>query len=155
MYYEPNASRSNLTVLTSAHVARISLSKVADREATAESVSFLHDGKEYRALVNKEVIVSAGYAMCSARDTSKTLTCTWFTQINHDPAGTNVEPSYLTSCLIQVQVLELSGIGDPAILREAGVEVAVDLQGVGNNIQEHCNVGLSYRATISLGIVSE
>ncbi|KAI0248897.1 alcohol oxidase [Lactifluus subvellereus] len=108
MYYEPNASRSNLTVLTSAHVARISLSKVAGREATAESVSFLHDGKEYRAIVKKEVIVSAGSIMSP-------------------------------------QVLELSGIGDPAILREAGVQVAVDLQGVGNNIQEHCNVGLSYQ----------
>jgi len=62
MYYEPHASRNNLVVLTSAHVARISLSKAASGDATAESVSFIHEGKEYRALVNKEVIVSAGYA---------------------------------------------------------------------------------------------
>ena len=60
MYYEPHASRSNLIVLTSAHVTRVSLSKDAGGEATAESVSFLYEGNEYRALVKKEVIVSAG-----------------------------------------------------------------------------------------------
>ena len=60
MYYEPHASRSNLIVLTSAHVTRISLSKAAAGEATAESVSFIHEGEEYRALVKKEVVVSAG-----------------------------------------------------------------------------------------------
>jgi choline dehydrogenase-like flavoprotein len=47
-----------------------------------------------------------------------------------------------------VQVLELSGIGDPEVLRKAGVDVVVDLQGVGNNVQEHYNVCVSYRAPI-------
>jgi choline dehydrogenase len=60
MYYEPNASRSNLSVLTSAHVARISLSKGSDEGATAKSVTFILDGKEYQALVIKRVIISAG-----------------------------------------------------------------------------------------------
>jgi hypothetical protein len=74
MYYEPHASRSNLIVLTSAHVTRISIPKAAAGEATAESISFLYEGNEYRALVKKEVIVSAGYARCSPRDTGRTLT---------------------------------------------------------------------------------
>ena len=60
MYYEPNASRSNLYVLTSAHVARISLSKGSEEGATANGVIFLYDGKEYQALINKRVILSAG-----------------------------------------------------------------------------------------------
>ena len=60
MYYEPNASRSNLFVLTSAHVAKISLSKGSDEGETAKGVVFLHDGKEYQALVNKRVVLSAG-----------------------------------------------------------------------------------------------
>ncbi|KAH9980477.1 alcohol oxidase [Russula compacta] len=107
-YYEPHASRNNLIVLTSAHVARISLSKDANGKATAQSVSFLHEGNDYRALVKKEVIVSAGG-------------------------------------ILSPQVLELSGIGDPEVLRKAGVEVVVDLQGVGNNIQEHCNTGICYQ----------
>ncbi|KAI9507317.1 alcohol oxidase [Russula earlei] len=92
MYYEPHASRNNLIVLTSAHVAKISLSRGAGGEATAEGVSFLHEGKEYRVFVRKEVII-----------------------------------------------LELSGIGNADVLRKAGVEVFVDLPGVGNNVQEHYN----------------
>jgi choline dehydrogenase-like flavoprotein len=60
MYYEPHAFRSNLIVLTSAHVTRISLSKAGGVEATAESIKFLYEGNEYRAFVKKEVIVSAG-----------------------------------------------------------------------------------------------
>ncbi len=60
MYYEPNASRSNLSVLTSAHVTRISLSKDSDAGATAKGVVFLLDGKEYQVVVKKKVIVSAG-----------------------------------------------------------------------------------------------
>jgi hypothetical protein len=77
MYYEPHASRSNFTVLTSAHVTRTSLSKVASGEATAESVSFIYEGNEYQAFVEKEVIFSAGYAICSPRCVGKTLTCIW------------------------------------------------------------------------------
>ncbi|KAH9047065.1 alcohol oxidase [Lactarius hengduanensis] len=107
MYYEPNASRSNLSVLTSAHVARISLSKGSDG-ATAEGVMFIHDGKEYQALVNKTVVLSAG-------------------------------------AILSPQVLELSGIGDPDVLRKADVGVIVDLPGVGNNIQEHVNSAVSYK----------
>jgi choline dehydrogenase-like flavoprotein len=67
MYYEPHASRRNLTVLTSAHVTRTSLSKVAGGEATAESVSFIYEGNDYRAFVKKEVILSAGYESRSFR----------------------------------------------------------------------------------------
>jgi len=43
------------------------------------------------------------------------------------------------------QILELSGIGDPDVLKNAGVEVVIDLQGVGSNVQEHCNVGVTYQ----------
>lgn len=40
------------------------------------------------------------------------------------------------------QILELSGIGDPEILKAAGVEVKVDLPSVGTNFQDHV-VGLT------------
>jgi choline dehydrogenase-like flavoprotein len=108
MYYEPHASRSNLIVLTSAHVTRTSLSKFASGEATAESVSFIYEGNEYQAFIEKEVILSAGTIMSP-------------------------------------QLLELSGIGDPDVLRNAGIEVVVDLRGVGNNVQEHTFVGITYQ----------
>ena len=35
------------------------------------------------------------------------------------------------------------------MLRNAEVEVVIDLPGVGNNVQEHYNVAVSYRGSIS------
>jgi choline dehydrogenase-like flavoprotein len=35
------------------------------------------------------------------------------------------------------QILELSGIGNPRILSDIGVDVKIDLPGVGENLQEH------------------
>jgi choline dehydrogenase len=43
-------------------------------------------------------------------------------------------------------LLMLSGIGPPNVLRPAGVEVLVDLPGVGANLQDHPIVPLVYRA---------
>ena len=43
------------------------------------------------------------------------------------------------------QLLELSGIGDPAILRAAGIEVRQPLAGVGKNLQDHWCTMLRYR----------
>ncbi|KAL7282581.1 hypothetical protein ACG7TL_004052 [Trametes sanguinea] len=42
------------------------------------------------------------------------------------------------------QILELSGIGDPAILRPLNVPVKVDLPGVGTNVQEHYTLPISF-----------
>jgi len=47
--------------------------------------------------------------------------------------------------IMSPQILELSGIGDPGVLNKAGIEVSVDLRGVGTNVQEHCNVGLVHQ----------
>lgn len=35
------------------------------------------------------------------------------------------------------QILELSGIGDPEVLKAAGVECKVENKGIGNNLQDH------------------
>ncbi|KAJ9633823.1 hypothetical protein H2204_006608 [Knufia peltigerae] len=42
------------------------------------------------------------------------------------------------------QLLELSGIGDPDVLRKAGVECVVENKGVGANFQDHVLGGLLY-----------
>ncbi|KZV84012.1 alcohol oxidase [Exidia glandulosa HHB12029] len=42
------------------------------------------------------------------------------------------------------QLLELSGIGDPAILGEHGIDCIVDLPGVGENLQDHIFVPITY-----------
>ncbi|KAG8715529.1 hypothetical protein FRC08_010486 [Ceratobasidium sp. 394] len=43
------------------------------------------------------------------------------------------------------KVLELSGIGDPVILRRLGVAVRVDLPGVGKNLQNQLGVNAQYK----------
>lgn len=43
------------------------------------------------------------------------------------------------------QILELSGIGLRDVLEKAGIEVKVDLPGVGENVQEHLWSGIICR----------
>ncbi len=43
------------------------------------------------------------------------------------------------------QLLELSGIGDPEVLKAAGIEVRHALPGVGSNLQDHYMVGMQWR----------
>ena len=51
----------------------------------------------------------------------------------------NVKREVVVSCgAIQTpQILELSGIGDPEVLKAAGVECRVENKAVGNNFQDH------------------
>ena len=44
------------------------------------------------------------------------------------------------------QILQLSGIGDPARLRTAGVDVVHALPGVGENLQDHLDVIMNWRS---------
>jgi hypothetical protein len=46
------------------------------------------------------------------------------------------------------QLLQLSGIGPSALLESLGVEVAVDLPGVGQNFQDHWGVTCYYPCTL-------
>jgi len=43
------------------------------------------------------------------------------------------------------QLLQLSGIGDPALLRRFGIPVATELPGVGKNLQDHLQMRPTYR----------
>ncbi len=45
------------------------------------------------------------------------------------------------------QILELSGIGDPALLRAHGIPVVADLPGVGENFSDHLQFRFSYECT--------
>ncbi|KAJ6490230.1 GMC oxidoreductase [Mycena vitilis] len=45
------------------------------------------------------------------------------------------------------QILELSGIGRPEILEKIGVEMKIQLEGVGENVQDHTFVGVSFELT--------
>jgi choline dehydrogenase-like flavoprotein len=50
----------------------------------------------------------------------------------------------LFSCLKTPQLLELSGIGNRAVLEKAGIPVKLDLMAVGENIQEHYYTNISW-----------
>jgi choline dehydrogenase len=50
------------------------------------------------------------------------------------------------------QLLELSGVGQGALLRGHGIEVRVDSPGVGENLQDHYMIGMQWR--LKRGIVS-
>lgn len=61
-YYLPNVLRTNLHVLTGAHVKKIELksSTESDGAVTATGVTFLSNGEEYTVKVNKKVLLCAG-----------------------------------------------------------------------------------------------
>ncbi|KAJ7663869.1 alcohol oxidase [Mycena polygramma] len=99
-YYQPNASRENLTVVVCAHVTKIVTEVDEHGCATAVEVVFLNEEAHHIVKVGKEVILSAGTIMSP-------------------------------------QILELSGIGNTAILERAGIQTRVHLPGAGENVQEH------------------
>jgi choline dehydrogenase len=56
------------------------------------------------------------------------------------------------------QLLQLSGVGPAALLREHGIEVKVDLPGVGENLQDHYVMSIRYRlkaGTVSVNELSK
>jgi choline dehydrogenase len=46
------------------------------------------------------------------------------------------------------QLLQLSGIGKPELLRKFGIPVLVDLPGVGRNLQDHLDYSIYYRSRV-------
>ncbi|TCD65746.1 hypothetical protein EIP91_002230 [Steccherinum ochraceum] len=106
-FYLPNKDRPNLVVLVEAPVGRVITDTASSGKIVARGVEFTHDGRQYTAKANKEVILSAG----SPRSP---------------------------------QLLELSGIGNEDILNKIGVPVKINLPAVGENVQEHVFMGMSF-----------
>lgn len=104
-YYQANAYRPNLKLVTEATVSKVIL-----QDKTATGVEFLCNGQRYPVKAKREVIVSG---------------------------GTIASP----------QILELSGIGDPKVLEQAGVECLVELPSVGTDLQDHSLVILTNELT--------
>jgi len=46
--------------------------------------------------------------------------------------------------LHSAQLLQLSGMGPASLLQQYNIPLALDLPGVGNNLQDHCLVGTFY-----------
>lgn len=102
-YITPNLDRSNLTVITRAHVAKINIENGA-----AQSVSYYQGDDLTEVKARKEVILSAG-------------------------------------AFGSPQILQLSGIGPAEHLADIGIELKLNLPGVGSNLQDHLTAIPSYR----------
>ena len=50
------------------------------------------------------------------------------------------------------QLLELSGIGQPDVLKAAGIEVCHELRGVGENLRDHYSPRMKWSVPHSLGM---
>jgi choline dehydrogenase-like flavoprotein len=56
----------------------------------------------------------------------------------------DVETVLCAGALHSPQILQRSGIGPPSVLRGAGIDLLVDLPGVGANFQDHPNVRIGF-----------
>ncbi|MEO8158244.1 MAG: GMC family oxidoreductase N-terminal domain-containing protein [Betaproteobacteria bacterium] len=107
-FLRPVMHRSNLTVVTGAHVERIVLQNMGMlRRATGVEFRLGPRGKQI-AQARREVILSAG-------------------------------------AIGSPQILQLSGIGPAALLKEHGIEVEHNLPGVGENLHDHLQVRIVYK----------
>jgi choline dehydrogenase-like flavoprotein len=66
-----------------------------------------------------------------------------------NPHTVHVKREVVVSCgAIQTpQILELSGIGDPEVLKAAGVECTIVNKGIGNNLQDHSLTTVTWELT--------
>lgn len=123
-YFEPNAHRKNLVVLTGAEATKVLFKAGTENNKktprVAEAVEFVSGGHKYKVKAKREIILSAGKSLLATRlvlagsaDFDALL-----------PSGTFKTP----------QLLELSGIGDRSLLKSFDIETLIDLPGVGENL---------------------
>ncbi|KAG1764775.1 glucose-methanol-choline oxidoreductase, partial [Suillus placidus] len=89
---------------------------------------------------NLKVLVKAYVTEIVTTNVNGLITATGVKFVESDDTYTaNVagEVCLTAGAIMSPQILELSGIGDPAVLERAGIEVKLDLPGVGMNVQEH------------------
>jgi choline dehydrogenase-like flavoprotein len=60
-------------------------------------------------------------------------------------AGARVETVLAAGAIGSPQILQLSGIGPAALLREHGIAVALESRGVGENLQDHLQLRLAFK----------
>ncbi|CAI4211689.1 unnamed protein product [Parascedosporium putredinis] len=75
--------------------------------------------------------------------------------VGHKPVGStdeadirtvtpNLEVVVSAGAIHSPQILQRSGVGESGFLESAGIDVVVDLPGVGHNFQDHCGPGSSF-----------
>ena len=67
-------------------------------------------------------------------------------------AGAESEVILCAGPIMSPQILELSGIGNPDILKNAGITPVANLPGVGENLQDHLQVRITYECTLPITV---
>ncbi|KAG2107391.1 alcohol oxidase [Suillus discolor] len=99
---------------------------------------------------NLKVIVNAHVTEIITTEVDGLITATGVKFVKSDNTYTaNVagEVCLTAGTIMSPKILEMSGIGDPAVLRRAGIDVKLDLPGVGTNVQEHLYTGVTFELT--------
>ncbi|KAF7341597.1 GMC oxidoreductase [Mycena sanguinolenta] len=119
-YYSPNQHNSHLTVITSAQATRILFSSSTDASGNlvASGVEYRKNGQAHTVSAAREVLLCV-----QVKDLSRLS----FTNVIPIALGTFKTP----------QLLELSGIGDKTVLEAHGVDMRLELPGVGKNLRSY------------------
>ncbi|MCP4306796.1 MAG: GMC oxidoreductase, partial [bacterium] len=81
-------------------------------------------------------------------DAGRASGVTWTDPAGHGQASARREVILCGGAFNSPQLLQLSGIGPPALLKQHGIVVACALPGVGENLQDHFGVGAEYKSTV-------
>ncbi|EMD36319.1 hypothetical protein CERSUDRAFT_115252 [Gelatoporia subvermispora B] len=127
------------------------ISATLDPETHTRSYSANMYYKPVASRENLIVLVNAQVSRLQVKTNDDgTITATGV-QFMHDgnlsEARAKKEVVLCAGAIMSPQILELSGIGDQEVLRKAGVDVQLNLPGVGTNVQEHLYTGVTYQVT--------
>ncbi|KAL8947949.1 MAG: hypothetical protein Q9222_005818 [Ikaeria aurantiellina] len=162
-YYDPYVSRPNFHVITGQHVTRIMIEGVSSNYAVSNPTpGGNEDGNGMNGMTSNN-----GFGFGPAGSTpalDNTTNARLFRR--QSPSTSNIritgvefaasasdarriitatrEVIVAAGALHSAQLLQLSGIGPSSLLNTYGIPVALDLPGVGNNLQDHCLVGTFY-----------
>ncbi|MCJ1250314.1 hypothetical protein MMC30_007540 [Trapelia coarctata] len=162
-YYDPYASRANFHVITGQHVTQLLIEGVSENLA-AQNPSTGGNTDGDGGVSGAGLGFGPGASPPSASATVDPTAAAGSRKIKKDSStlrvlGVEFAPNataprqtvYATrevivaaGALHSVQLMELSGIGPAALLEQLNITVALDLPGVGNNLQDHCLVGTFY-----------
>ncbi|MCJ1390926.1 hypothetical protein MMC18_003787 [Xylographa bjoerkii] len=159
-YYDPYSTRENFHVITGQHVTQLIIEGIIDDAATGNPTSGGDTDGEGTASGNTGGLnfgPEIAPAPAAAPRTKLVRRAPYSSQlriigVEFAPNATAPRQTvYATREVIvaagslhSTQLLELSGIGPAALLEQLGITVALNLPGVGNNLQDHCLVGTFY-----------
>ncbi|MCJ1266734.1 hypothetical protein MMC22_006619 [Lobaria immixta] len=158
-YYDPFRHRQNFHVVTGQHVARVLIDDVAGSDEVSNPTPGGNEHGDGSSTGNSDGFgfgpegstpPIAGQPRSRRRESSVSglrITGVEFAPDASAPRqriSATREVIIAAGALHSVQLLELSGIGPASLLKSFDIPVAIDLPGVGNNLQDHCLVGTFY-----------